>query len=278
MLDLSGNRLKRVPSEALHTTQRISRISLQDNSISSIGEDDFAVWGQSLTALNLANNELKYVSPEAFRGTTKLREIRLSYNHLLELDPGMFKPIRTTLEILEIGSFHLPALEVLQGMGKVKWLQMDHDRLQNLSPSSFEGMSALIHCDLEGNKLQSLPPGLFRSTIHTRLNSIVLANNEIETVEPDTFHKLPIITNIVLFGNRLKVVRSLSFRDMPILNTIILARNYIQRIEKAAFSNLKSVTNIFLQVKITIGSFRPVLPSVIYTIIKTVLSNFRAKT
>ncbi|CAL1265572.1 unnamed protein product [Larinioides sclopetarius] len=247
VLDLSGNRLKKVPKEALRLTQRIARLSLQDNSISNIGDDDFSVWGQSLTAVNLANNDLKYISPMAFQGTTKLRELRLSYNNLLSFDPKMFTSIKSSLEVLEIGTFNMPTLDLLQGMEKVKWLQMDHNKITKLSTSTFEGMPSLIHCDLEGNKLQFLPMGLFRSTIHNRLNSINLANNEIERIETDTFHKLPIITNIVLFGNKIKIIHSLSFRDMPILNTIILARNEIFHIEKAAFSNLKSVTNIFLQ-------------------------------
>ncbi|KFM61030.1 Chaoptin, partial [Stegodyphus mimosarum] len=247
VLDLSGNRLKRVPREALLLTQRISRLSLQDNSISSISSNDFSVWGQSLTALNLANNALKHIAADAFLGTIKLRELRLSYNGLLSLNPAVFKPIRSTLEVLEIGNFNVPALDILQGMEKVKWLQMDNNNLRKLSSKSLEGMPSLIHCDLEGNKLQSVPLGLFRNSVHIRLNSIVLANNEIETIETDTFHKLPFLTNIVLFGNRLKILRTQSFRDMPILNTVILAKNEIFHIEKATFSNLKSVTNIFLQ-------------------------------
>ncbi|XP_054717386.1 chaoptin-like [Uloborus diversus] len=247
VLDLSGNRLRKIPREALKITQRISRLSLQDNYISSISAGDFSVWGQSLNAINLANNELKTISADAFLGTTKLREIRLSYNSLNSFNSSMFRPLKSTLEILEIGSFSTPDLEALQGMGKVKWLQMDHINLLKLSPSTFADMPSLIHCDLEGNKLKIIPLELFRSNVHTRLNSIVFANNEIESVETDTFNKLPLLTNIVLFGNKIKVLRTQSFRDMSILNTIILARNEIQYIEKAAFMNLKSVTNIFLQ-------------------------------
>ncbi|GIY94241.1 chaoptin [Caerostris extrusa] len=142
----------------------------------------------------------------------------------------MFSSVKSSLEVLEIGTFNMPTLDILQGMEKVKWLQMDHNRIPKLSPSTFEGMPSLIHCDLEGNKLQSLPIGLFRNNVHNRLNSINLANNDIEVIETDTFYKLQIITNIVLFGNKLKVIHSLAFREMTV-RSLDLSNNLISHLD-----------------------------------------------
>lgn len=247
VLDLSSNQLTVIPKESLHFTQRVSRISLQDNFIKRINSDDFAVWGQTLTALNIANNILSHISPDAFLGTTKLRELKLSYNKLLTLDPGTLKPIRSSLEILEIGNSNSVDLKLLQGMEKVKWLQMDHNSLVEIQSDSLGGMPWIIHCDFDGNKLENIPKGLFQSDVHTRLNSIMISNNNLEVIESKTFFQLPLITNIVLYGNKLKALQNSSFKDMPILNAVILARNNIEVIEKGAFSNLRGLSNVFLQ-------------------------------
>ncbi|KAG8180898.1 hypothetical protein JTE90_010646 [Oedothorax gibbosus] len=242
VLDLSGNRLRRVPSESLRTTQRVARLSLQDNSLSRIEDDDFSTWGHSLTALNLANNMLHHVAPNAFAGGRTTSP--LSDNQTPRAPPLLQPPPGT-------GSSNvLPSGQLWRfwrsGLCKSRLWPSSRAWPRSSAPSTVVGSPRTGNAK-EKLLRGSLPTGMFRGALHGRLNSVVLANSGLEEIEADAFHKLPSVTNIVLFGNKLKILRTGSFKDMPLLNTIILAHNEISRLEPAAFTNLRSATHLLLQ-------------------------------
>ncbi|KAH9365486.1 hypothetical protein HPB48_019922 [Haemaphysalis longicornis] len=250
VLDLSGNVFERVPSSALQTTQRLSRLSLQDNRISSICMDDFKSWGNNLTTLSLANNGIKTLSQDTFAHLMKLRELKLSFNAIQFLDYHVFLPLRPTLEVLELSSAlgqRFFPLELIRHMKQVKWLQLDHNQMLNLTDSYLQGLPSLAHFDLEGNRIGYITPGFFKERIHHRLNRVVLAHNQLTTIGSGTFKNLSRLVNVVLLGNKIQVIRQEAFKDLPRIHNVVLSRNQITAIETSAFSNLPALSNLMLQ-------------------------------
>ncbi|KAK8759815.1 hypothetical protein V5799_028918 [Amblyomma americanum] len=250
VLDLSGNHFDRVPSSALRTTERLSRLSLQDNRIQTLRAEDFESWGRNLTALSLANNGIRYLSRDTFVHMPQLRELKLSFNAIHFLDYHVFRTLRPTLEVLELSSAlgqRFFPLELVRHMKRVQWLQLDHNQMLNLTDSYLQGLPSLVHFDMEGNQIGYVTPGFFKERIHHRLNRVVLAHNELNAVDTDTFMGLSRLSNVVLLGNKISVLRHGAFRDLPRLHNIVLSRNRIETIEAGAFSNLPKLSSLLMQ-------------------------------
>ncbi|XP_037523397.1 chaoptin [Rhipicephalus sanguineus] len=250
VLDLSGNRFDRVPASALRTTQRLSRLSLQDNRIQMLHCEDFELWARNLTTLSLANNGIRILSKGTFAHLPRLRELKLSFNAIHSIDHHVFLPLRPTLEVLELsstlGQRFLP-LELIRHMKHVQWLQLDHNQMLNLTDSYLEGLPSLVHFDLEGNMIGHITPGFFKEPIHQRLNRVVLAHNDLNSVNSGTFKNLSRLANVVLLGNKIRILRSGAFKDLPALHNVVLSRNRINTIEAGAFNNLSQLSSLFLQ-------------------------------
>ncbi|KAL3224501.1 hypothetical protein MRX96_026478 [Rhipicephalus microplus] len=250
VLDLSGNRFDRVPSSALRTTKRLSRLSLQDNRIQMLRDEDFELWARNLTTLSLANNGIRTLSKDTFVHLPRLRELKLSFNAIHFVDHHVFLPLRSTLEVLELsstlGQRFLP-LELIRHMKRVQWLQLDHNQMLNLTDSYLQGLPSLVHFDLEGNRIGHITPGFFKEPIHQRLNRVVLAHNDLNSVDSGTFRNLSRLANVVLLGNKIRVLRSGSFKDLPLLHNVVLSRNRIDTIEAGAFNNLSKLSSLLLQ-------------------------------
>ncbi|XP_072146196.1 uncharacterized protein [Dermacentor andersoni] len=250
VLDLSGNRFDRVPSSALRTTERLSRLSLQDNRIQTLRGKDFESWARNLTTLSLANNGIRTLSKDTFVHLPRLRELKLSFNGIHFIDHHVFLPLRPTLEVLELssalGQRFLP-LELIRHMRRVQWLQLDHNQMLNLTDSYLQGLPSLVHFDLEGNRIGYITPGFFKEPIHQRLNRVVLAHNALTSVDTGTFKNLSRLANVVLLGNKIRVLRRGAFKDLPRLHNIVLSRNRIDTIEAGAFNNVSKLSSLLLQ-------------------------------
>ncbi|XP_064478513.1 chaoptin-like [Ornithodoros turicata] len=250
VLDLSGNKFVGVPRSALRKTLRLSRLSLQDNLIEVLWPDDFAGWGENLTTLSLANNGIRILSRNTFVHLRDLRELKLSFNSIHFVDYQVFLPLKATLEVLELSSSlgqRFFPLELIRHMKRVRWLQLDHNQMENLTDSYLQGLPSLNHFDLEGNRIGHITPGFFKDKIHQRLNRIVLAHNELTAIQTSTFRNLTGLHNVVLLGNHIEVLKRASFKDLPRLHSVVLSRNRIKEIEASAFQNLPSLSNLLMQ-------------------------------
>ncbi|XP_022243437.1 chaoptin-like isoform X2 [Limulus polyphemus] len=251
VLDLSRNLLKNVPREGLVTSKRLLSLSLQDNQIKQVNAHDLYGWGSSLLFLNLANNRISYISAKAFFHSPKIQELKLSYNNLVNMDSKILFPLRKSLKAVEIGSLfksHYDHPEMMANyLDKIEWLQMDHNKIIDLTPTIMLGLTNLIHCDLEGNNIKMIPQTLFRKETHGNLSNVILSHNEVLLTNSKTFNELPRLRNVVLLGNRLEIVRYKSFSSCPMLKAIVLSHNRLRVIEPSAFYNLTRLTSVFLQ-------------------------------
>ena len=75
-LNLAENKIGPLfPKIALRRCLRLGSLDLSYNLITSIRPDDFTIWAQDLTSLNLAANGLKELPGRVFRGCPRLRKV-----------------------------------------------------------------------------------------------------------------------------------------------------------------------------------------------------------
>uniref|UniRef100_T1JRB4 LRRCT domain-containing protein n=1 Tax=Tetranychus urticae TaxID=32264 RepID=T1JRB4_TETUR len=253
MVDLSCNQLKSVPTQALSTTRKLIRLNLADNEIIKLNGDSFGKWSAKLLSLSLSKNGLQFISPDAFKNTVNLRELRLGFNNLLTTSStyGQFLiPLRSSLTILELSySIGSQLFSTLRSMVKLELLELDNNRLIDRdSLDNIKELTSLVHIDLEGNQLMSLPISLFNGSVHTKLRNIVVSSNKLVQIGGKTFNSLGQVVTIDLRGNQLTKLEETSFNNLPMLQTLILARNQLGSLDdRRIIVNCSNLVNLHLQ-------------------------------
>eukprot|EP00058_Branchiostoma_floridae_P005211 XP_002590699.1 hypothetical protein BRAFLDRAFT_89503 [Branchiostoma floridae] len=85
----------------------------------------------------------------------------------------------------------------------IRYLCIDNNRVNNLSPRTFQGMCELRHLDLNRNYIVSLRDFIFSDL--TALWNLLLSNNLISAISERAFHGLASLQFLGLAGNRLSV-------------------------------------------------------------------------
>ncbi|XP_019648000.1 PREDICTED: uncharacterized protein LOC109488232 [Branchiostoma belcheri] len=112
----------------------------------------------------------------------------------------------------------------------IRYLFIDDNRVNNLSPQTFHPLRKLLVLDLDRNFIVSLRDSTF-SALAT-LSDLILSNNLISAVSARAFHGLTSLEFLELSGNRLSVVPAQAVRLVPSerLLLVLLMLNNISRI------------------------------------------------
>ena len=163
---MGSNLFQRIPKE-LRILSRLVRLNLQSNVIGRIEEGDLG--SSSLVSLTLSRNRISFISPTSFTYCTSLKELRLAHNPIQVISTESLLLLRKTLVILELTSSisiqetkkHSQLWKDISSLNKLEWLELDYNYLQmataNTNSSLFTSIPNLVHFDLEGNHLTSIP-------------------------------------------------------------------------------------------------------------------------
>lgn len=135
LIDLSGNKIKEIPTAIFANLKRLKDVNLAHNLIARIEPSAFDQ-AKSLRTLILSNNQLQTIASGSFDGADNLQELYLDSNNI---------------EHMEIGSLNLKNLEILT-------LQNNH--LASLPNSIFQAATKLEKIDLSENQLQEVRESL----------------------------------------------------------------------------------------------------------------------
>ena len=130
-INLSSNRLKRVPNGLCRHFPSLRRLILRGNKIKQIQEDALAVY--NLSAVDLAYNEISEIHTNAFRSAQSLQYINLSGNMLTSVNTGTF-----------------------QNLTYLRRLDISQNRLSMLFPLSFNYIPDNLVVDLRNNNITSV--------------------------------------------------------------------------------------------------------------------------
>ena len=170
-LDLGSNLLQRVPK--LDILSHLVRLNLQSNAIAKVGDGDLGSWSSSLVSLTLSRNRISFISSKAFSSCSSLKELRLAHNPIQVASTESLLLLEKTLVILELTSTsiqdssftssnsHSQLWKDISHLNKLEWLELDYNYLRmeplNGTSSLLTLVPNLVHLDLEGNHLSSVP-------------------------------------------------------------------------------------------------------------------------
>lgn len=83
--------------------------------------------------------------------------------------------------------------------------------------------------------------------MHKKLRNVLLSDNNIRSLNANTFERLDELVNVAISRNDLKEIKRNAFKDLPHLQSISLSKNAISSIAPAAFCNTSVLRNVLLQ-------------------------------
>lgn len=266
---LNGNGLHSLPPDLFNETKLLREIYLQNNSINVLAPEIFSGLNQ-LLILDLSANQLssEWINSATFKGLYRLTTLDLSANKLTKIEPAIFKDLKN-IETIKLNDNHLRHVEdkTFMGLTKLHSLTLSSNRLLSVRPNVFSGLQGLkllsidfnriskfdqrtfLHCPkieelfLNGNKLDKIPSGLGDMP---GLRSLDLGENQIKTLDNDSFSELTNVYGLRLTENYIETIRCGVFDKMTALQILNLSRNKIRHIEIGAFDNNQNLQAIRL--------------------------------
>ncbi|NXI55910.1 LRC32 protein, partial [Chloroceryle aenea] len=255
MLDLSGNRMTRLPAGIFGSSPRLRELDLSDNYIMEIEEGAFEAL-EELEVVNLALNSLHCISGFSL---TQLRVLNLSHNALeLFLWGEGAEPY--LLQVLDLSHNRLLSFPQLPKAHYLTHLNLSNNLIASLLPGSGDpgqfvllyeemvrinrtqpaaaGLTRVTDLDLSNNRLELLPFPFFHSL--GSLHSLSLARNCLQDVageslagstEPGSRSPALSVRSLDLQDNALRALPPWFFTSLPQLEEIDLGSNSLQPCE-----------------------------------------------
>lgn len=254
-LDLSGNKMSRLPAGIFWSSPRLHEIDLSDNYIVEIEEGAFEAL-EELEVVNLALNSLHCISGFSL---TRLRVLNLSHNALEQFawqegaEPYL-------LRVLDLSHNRLLSFPELPGAHDLTHLNLSNNLIASLLPGSgllepfvllYEdmvrtnrtrpgaaGLARVADLDLSDNRLELFPFPFFHSL--GSLHSLSLARNCLQEVageslaggtEPSSPSPALSVRSLDLQDNALRALPRWFFGSLPRLEAIDLGSNSLQPCE-----------------------------------------------
>ncbi|NWU47702.1 LRC32 protein, partial [Dromas ardeola] len=258
MLDLSGNKMTRLPAGIFRSTPRLRELDFSNNYIMEIEEGAFEAL-EELEVVNLALNSLHCISGFSL---TQLRVLNLSHNALeLFVSEGGAEPY--LLQVLDLSHNRLLYFPELPKAHYLTHLNLSNNLIASLLPGSrhpgefalrykemarfnrtlrtVAGLTHVADLDLSNNRLQLFPFTFFHSL--GSLHSLSLAKNCLQDVvgesltggmepsdhsSPPPEHTALPVHSLDLHGNAIRVLPRWFFDSLPQLETVDLGSNSLQ--------------------------------------------------
>ncbi|XP_015922574.1 uncharacterized protein [Parasteatoda tepidariorum] len=194
---------------------RIQSLHLSKSKIRDIEVGAFFGLKETLTSLNLQDNLLREIPVEGMRSLNSLQFLDLSHNVIRKVQDDAFKGL--PLSTLKLS-----------------------DNSLNISDVAFRGLEgSLKSLNLQSSDLRELPKAIQRLKFLALLD---LAQNKIETIEPDFFSEMQSLTAINLERNRIKDIDSKSFAGVnATLSSLSLLNNHLKTYPLEAISILSEI-------------------------------------
>ncbi|XP_059045287.1 chaoptin-like [Achroia grisella] len=180
ILDL--NELTFIP-RLVFTNNRVERLSISYNKLSSIYREVFLLLKNSLEHLEVEHNKLSHL-PDTLAQVIRLRHLSLAYNQLEESPP-----LPARIQTLSLaGNFLTSIPSALQTLepGSIRYLDLSYNRISNLLPNEFlDWSTSLGTINLRGNRIAQIYKNVFPPTMPVK--EINLSFNDLYYIHPQSF-------------------------------------------------------------------------------------------
>ncbi|XP_008114843.2 malignant fibrous histiocytoma-amplified sequence 1 [Anolis carolinensis] len=197
-LDLSFNRLRRLPERSLAPLQRLRALDVDHNQLGAFPNALLSLG--ALEELDCSGNRLLRALPEGISALHRLKVLWLSGTGLEALPEGLCR--LAALESLMLDGNRLVALPAgFGGLQRLKMLNLSSNLLSDF-PAAILALPGLEELYLSRNQLSLLPGGVSQLQ---QLRTLWLDNNRLRFL-PDAVVQLRQLEELVLQGNQIAIL------------------------------------------------------------------------
>lgn len=239
---LSGNRITSIPDGVFVKLLHLGRLILDDNKIEVLQNNSFQGLA-SLHMLVLTKNRVATIEPAAFKGLMALRVLDLRRNSIRDLQNGTFAEL-TALKELNLARNGITKASFADLSSTLNSLYLDYNEIQTLEESSFV-QAPRLSLSLTGNKISNIARGAFN--LHT-LRDLYLNNNNLTTIEGDSYEGLSHLRRLWLSENNITEIRRGSCKNLGSLYILDISRNPFHKLENGALYGLSTTmgSNLYI--------------------------------
>lgn len=247
-LQLDDNRLERVPA-SFKTLVRLKTLDLSRNRIRFVNATALRAL-KNLVHLRLSANQIKTLRQASFPALAQLKSLDVSYSSLQSIERGALDAL-TGLEVLHLNANNLTSLEnVVANLARLvrlnvsdndlrwfdyavlptglQWLDLHKNQVEELGNYlRLEAELKLETLDASYNRIAALGAGSLPHSVRT----VVLSDNQISVIEPNTFADKANLSRVDLYANQLVTLNLNALRlsaDVPVLPEFYLGGNPFQ--------------------------------------------------
>lgn len=235
-LDLSYNQIRKIGSMSFSNLRNIRSINLEGNDI-EIMETETFYYLPKLERLKLSFNRIKFLSLHHFDQVGSLSTLTLALDH--NLISGSAIDAREEGDMTKVrvgGEMMISRMESLPiQVNSIEVLNLSHNNLSSLNTTILDPLrNSLTRLQLDNNRIANISSSILTGFRHLQL--LNLSRNNIELVHPDAFHDDSSLQVIDLSENRIVDLLTDTFRDNVHLRVLNLNGNELRAIPENIFS------------------------------------------
>ncbi|XP_068429160.1 nyctalopin [Clinocottus analis] len=243
-INLDKNRLKFLSERAFGTLPSLKTLSLDHNNISFITPGAFKGLS-NLVELKMANNDyISYLHTRTFTGLKKLVRLDMSNCNLFNMPDRIFIEQPALREVLCFQNNFRRIPGAFRGMENLTHIYLERNKIEAVAYNSLLGLGSLKFLNLQENRINVIHDGAFQDLV--RLENFYFNDNLLYELPRHVFKGLVRLKTLNLGGNMLTNVSKTWFGDQVELEVLYLDRNQLLTIEEGAFENLTSLITLHL--------------------------------
>ncbi|XP_067109212.1 carboxypeptidase N subunit 2 [Osmerus mordax] len=225
-LQLKGNLISHLPGLLFQNLTSLRSLDLSQNALTRVDRELLTGLTQ-LETLILGYNQITGLSPDSFHNVSQMRELYLDGNKISDLPHGIFSNL-TKLEVLSLRGNLITNVSHRTFPFSLKELNLNNNKLSELSFNPFTSLTALTQLYLSSNRLHELPVDLLRNL--TALQVVDLSDNQLTSLPEEIFMELSDIKVVHLHNNNLSSIKPRLFEHQVLLEQLYLSQNNLQNL------------------------------------------------
>ncbi|XP_036140371.1 chaoptin isoform X2 [Monomorium pharaonis] len=242
-LDLSGKQNSMISLQDLQQMRNLRFLSISRMPQAILSTNDFLEFGMDLKELRIINSNLNTIKGHAFMHVRGIKYLDFSENSIATIDDEAFSEVGHSLLTLKMSHglsstiSEIPSRS-LKSLTNLQHLDFSNNKIRSLPATAFHFLKRIKRIELQDNEIDNIPKGTFQGDIHSTLEEVNFAFNQVKSLQTHIFVDLSALTIINMEDNTIEKIERRAFMNMNRLKYINLRGNKIKDIADEAFQNL----------------------------------------
>ncbi|EZA58102.1 Chaoptin [Ooceraea biroi] len=242
-LDLSGKQNGIISLQDLRQMRNLRSLSISRMPQATLSANDFLEFGMDIKELRIVHSNLNAIKSHTFMHVRGIKYLDFSENSISTIDDEAFSEVGHSLLTLRISHGLSSSISEMpnrsfKSLTNLQHLDFSNNKIRSLPATSFHFLKRIKRIELEDNEINDIPKGTFQGDIHSTLEEINFAFNQVKSLQTHTFVDLSVLMTINLEDNTIERIERRAFMNMKRLKYINLRGNKIRDITDEAFQNL----------------------------------------